>query len=112
MDSNLRRYPRAPLTGTVKFYEWNRPLSADAAEISGNGMFVRTDAALAEGTLVTLRLSIPGAQKGFTVLGRVVRTVRGNRLKPPGLGITFVDIASGDRRSVLEYVARRTLRAA
>ncbi len=112
MDSNHRKYPRAPLTGTVKFYEWNRPVSADAAEISGNGIFVRTDVGVREGTLVTLRLAIPGVHKGFTVLGKVVRTVRGGLLKPPGLGIHFVDIASADRRSVLEYVARRTLRAA
>jgi Tfp pilus assembly protein PilZ len=112
MDSNLRKYPRAPLTGTVKFYEWNRPLSADVAEISGNGIFVRTDAVLSEGAMVTLRLAIPGAVRGFTVLGKVVRTVRGGLLRPPGLGIEFVDISAADRRSVLEYVARRTLRAA
>jgi hypothetical protein len=38
--------------------------------------------------------------------------VRGSLLKPAGLGISFVDIAAGDRRSIHEYVARRMLRAA
>ncbi|MGQ0503717.1 MAG: PilZ domain-containing protein [Myxococcaceae bacterium] len=112
MDSNSRKYPRAPLTGTVKFYEWNRPLAAEAAEISGSGIFVGTQAPIAEGALITLRLSLPGSSRGFTVLGRVVRTVRGGMLRKAGLGVDFVDITPGDRRQILDYVARRTERAA
>ena len=112
MAPNSRKYPRAPLSGTVRFYDWNRPLSADATEISASGMFLRTESTLPEGSMVTLRVSLPGLQKAFTVLGKVVRTVRGSLLRPPGLGIQFVDISAQDRRTVLEYVARRTLRAA
>src|SRR5881227_235010 len=49
MEANQRKYPRAPLSGTVKFFEWNRPFHADATEISANGLFVRTPASLSEG---------------------------------------------------------------
>lgn len=112
MEPNSRKYPRAPMSGTVRFYEWNRPMQADAAEISGNGMFLRTPSVLPEGSMVTLRLMLPGLDRAFTVLGKVVRTVRGSILKPAGVGVEFVDIASSDRRSILEYVARRMLRAA
>ncbi len=112
MESNLRQYPRAPLTGTVRFYEWNRPHQADAAEISANGMFLKTSSTLPEGSMVTVRVSIPGVARAFTVLGKVVRTVRGNLLRPGGMGISFVDIAAADRRNIVEYVARRALSAA
>lgn len=112
MEPNSRKYPRAPLSSPVRFYDWNRPLQADATEISANGIFLRTESSLPEGTMVTLRVALPGIQAAFTVLGKVVRTVRGSLLRPPGLGIQFVDIAAADRRNILEYVARRTLRAA
>lgn len=112
MSIEHRKYPRAPLSGTVKFFEWNRPHQAAAAEISGNGVFLRTHSALGEGAMVTLRLSIPGLARPFTVLGKVVRTVRGSLLHPSGVGIEFVDIAPTDRRSIIDYVARRTLRVA
>ena len=101
------------MTGTVRFCDWNRPLSAEAQEISANGIFLRSETnVLPNGAVVTMQVALPGLQKAFTVMGKVVRTVRGSLLKPPGLGIQFVDIAAADRRMVLEYVARRTLRTA
>jgi c-di-GMP-binding flagellar brake protein YcgR len=112
MGANQRKYPRAPLSGTVKAYEWNRPFHANAGEISANGMFLRTPATLPEGAMLTLRLSIPGLDRAFTVLGKVVRTVRGGFLRPSGMGIHFVDISAGDRRSILQYVDQRGARAA
>ena len=109
---NQRRYPRAPLSGTVKFFDWNRPMHGEPTEISGEGMFLKTPDALPEGTMLTLRLALPGLAQAFTVLGRVVHTVRGGLFRPPGMGIRFVDIPAGARRSILDYVSRRTLRPA
>ncbi len=102
-----RKYARAPLTGPVKVFEWNKLVQAGADQISAGGVFLKTPTALAEGSLVTVRLMLPGLERAFTVLGKVVRTVRGNLLRPPGLGVWFVDIAQGDRESILDYVARR-----
>jgi hypothetical protein len=112
MFENHRQYPRVPLSGLVKFYEWNRPQQAEAAEISASGMFLRTDTLLPEGTMVTLRVSLPGLTYSFTVLGKIVRSVRGNLLRSAGLGVQFIDIAAADRRIVGEFVARRMMRAA
>jgi uncharacterized protein (TIGR02266 family) len=111
MDEH-RRYPRAPLSGTVKFYDWNRPLQADASEISGDGLFLKTSIPLPEGALVTLRLSIPGLTQAFTVLGKVVRTVRGGMLRPAGMGVQFVDIPASARQHIQHYVAHRALHPA
>lgn len=112
MAANSREYRRAPMSGSVKLYEWNRPYQGVATEISGGGLYLRTEAPLPEGSLVTLRLVIPGLAHAFTVLGKVARTARGGLLRPAGLAIRFVDISASDRRCVLEYVDRRALKAA
>jgi hypothetical protein len=109
---NQRQFPRAPLSGAVKFYEWNRAMHAEASEISGAGIFLKTAEALPEGSLLTLRVSIPGLSAAFTVLGKVVRTVRGGLFRPAGLGVRFIDIQASARASILQYVAERSLRAA
>ncbi len=110
--SEPRRFPRAPLSGTVKFFDWDRAGHADATEISGEGIFLKTPGVLPEGSLLTLRLSIPGLAQAFTVLGKVVRTVRGGLLKPAGMGVRFIDIPAAARARILEYVAQRSLRPA
>lgn len=109
-----RAYPRAPLTVPVRYFEWNRVRDATAAEIGGNGMFLRTDSLLPEGTLITVRLALPGARRAFTVLARVVRVVRGGpgSQRSTGMGIAFVDLQSADRALVLDYVYARRRAAA
>jgi uncharacterized protein (TIGR02266 family) len=106
--NNLREFPRAPMSGTVKFFEWNQPSAAEGTEISGGGMFLRTRAVLAEGAMLTVRVTLPGLKRAFTVLGKVVRTVKGGLFSPSGMGVRFVDLSPGDRQTILEYVARRT----
>jgi len=104
--------PRAPLTGPVKFYDWNRPQQAEALEIWGGGVFLMTNAPLAEERLITLRLQLPDGSRPFTVLGKVVRTVKGSVLRPGGMEIRFVDLSAGDRKAIDRYVQQRPLRAA
>ncbi len=106
--NNHRAYDRAPMSGPVKFFEWDRPAQAEGTEISAGGMFLRTRAVLAEGAMLTVRVTLPGVKRAFTVLGKVVRTVKGGLLAQPGMGVRFVDLSPGDRQSILEYVARRT----
>ena len=107
MSINHREYERTPMSGAVKFFDWNQPRNAEGTEISGNGIFLRTRDVLAEGAMVTLRVTLPGIKHAFTVLGKVVRTARGGLFTPPGMGVRFVDLAPSDRRVILEYVARR-----
>ena len=108
MDTNHRKFPRAPMSGPVKFFDWNQSRQAEVTEISGGGIFLRTREVLAEGAMVTLRVTLPGLKRAFTVLGKVVRTVKGGIFSPPGMGVRFVDLTPGDRKTILEYVARRT----
>lgn len=112
-NQGQREFPRAPLSEIVRFFDWNEPFDAQATEIGGGGLFLQTERPIAEGSLLTLRVKLP-AGATFTVLGRVVRTVRGGwgRLRKPGLAIQFMDLSAADRQSVLAYVARPTAQAA
>jgi type IV pilus assembly protein PilZ len=112
MVSNHREYDRVPLTGPVKFFLWDKALAADAAELSEGGMFLRTPNPLPEGTMLTIRIALPGPERAFTVLAQVIRTVRGGMLRPPGMGLRFVDLSAADRRRVKEHVAERTRKVA
>jgi hypothetical protein len=112
-NQGQREFPRAPLCETVRFFAWNEPFDAQAAEIGGGGLSLQTELPIAEGTLLTLRVSLP-ASSSFTVLGKVIRTVRGGwgSLRKAGLAIQFLDLGATDRQAVLAYVARHQARAA
>lgn len=107
MRNENREFHRAPLSAPVKFFEWNRAQAADAVEISASGIFLKTKVLLAEGSMLTLRLSLPGLKRAFTVLGKVVRTVKGGLLAQPGMGIQFLDLRPADRNVILAYVSSR-----
>ena len=107
MRHENREFHRAPLTAPVKFFEWDRARAADAVEISASGIFLKTKLLMAEGSMVTLRLTLPGLKRAFTVLGKVVRTVKGGLLAPAGMGIRFLDLRPADRDVIAAYVASR-----
>ncbi len=102
--------PHTPLTGLVRYWEWNQPRTAEGVEISGNGVFLRTQHVLGEGTHLTVRLELP-ALPGMTVLGRVVRTVHGGTLAKPGMGIRFLDLTPEQHRRIVSFVEQRVLSA-
>ncbi|RMG19492.1 MAG: hypothetical protein D6729_05060 [Deltaproteobacteria bacterium] len=104
-----RRFRRAAVARRVEFFDDGRPVTARAREISGGGVFVETDRPLPEGRFLTLRLDLADAGRPLTILGRVVRTVRGSLSgrKVPGMGIEFVDIRYQDRQRLLDCVGAR-----
>lgn len=106
MSIELRQASRAPLSGAVRFWDWNQPRTAEAREVSVGGIFVATREPLPEGSHVTLRIELPG-QRGMTVLGRVVRTVKGGLLAVAGMGIRFLDLSPAQRQLITDFVDRR-----
>ena len=114
-DTMQRAFPRAPFTGNVTFFEWGHPREGVAAGIGGNGVFVRTRDLSPVGSFVTLRLHLPLPRNAaFTVLGKVVRVVRGGGggMTPSGMGIEFLDIGAGHRQDLLEFIRSRAPAAA
>ena len=109
MNPDNREFNRAPLTTRVKFFEWGNAQSADAIEISGSGIFLKTQMLLSEGSMLTLRVALPGLKGAFTVLGKVVRTVKGGLFSPAGMGIRFLDLRPAERDVIVAYVSQRAL---
>lgn len=109
MMRDRREFQRAPMSGGVKLFQWGTLVPAEAAQISANGIFVRSKDVLPEGTTVTLRLALPGLHRAITVLGRVVRTVKGGLFAAPGMGIRFLDLLPSERAVVVGYVSRRAV---
>lgn len=100
-----RQGDRVPFAQRVEYFCWNRPKTGRGVEISADGLFLNTDELLPEGSMMTLRLRLPGAARAFTVLGRVARVVLGGLTQNPGMGIHFLDIRPGDRDRIAQYVA-------
>jgi len=57
---------RVTFSHAVDYFCWDRPKKAQALEISAEGIFLRTDEVLPEGSMVTLRLQLPGAPRALT----------------------------------------------
>lgn len=104
MTTEKRQNSRVPFTEKVEYFCWDQRKSANGFEISAEGMFLRTPDILPEGSMITIRLALPGLSRGFTVLGRVVHVVLGARR---GMGVRFLDIAPRDRDRIEAYVATR-----
>ncbi len=107
--SNDREFPRARVKTEVKMFRWADTMVGHLTEVSANGLFVAAKETLPEGTLLTLRLLLPGVKRAFTVLGRVVRTARGGFFTPPGMGIRFLDISAKDRELISAFVSEHAV---
>jgi c-di-GMP-binding flagellar brake protein YcgR len=107
-----RVHERVPFTAEVRYFDWDHARTAPARELSAGGVFLCTGSPLSEGRLVTLRIELRGVDEAFTVLARVVRTVRGSALRDSGMGLEFIDISSQHRALVRQYVAARSEPAA
>lgn len=108
--SEHREFPRAPIGVAVRYWEWGTARQAEGVELSANGLFLKTTQVLPEGARVTVRLELPG-QRGMTVLGEVVRTVKGGLLAVAGMGVRFVDLSPSQRELISDFVAARALPA-
>ena len=112
LNTEKRANSRVPYTEPVEYFCWDQRKNADALEISPDGMFLRASDILPEGSMLTLRVRLPGIGRAFTVLGRVVHVVFGGTTRRRGMGIRFLDIAPSDRDNIVSYVAQRPRLAA
>ena len=109
LEWNTRRHlPRAAFGGHADIFTWDGRSRARLTDLSGSGAFLRCREPLGEGRYVTLRLRLPGG-RAFTVLGKVVRTVRcrSHAARRSGMGLRFIDLSHRDRRDIQAYVRDR-----
>lgn len=86
-----RIYPRAPLELRVHYRTTGSFLVSYTVNLSRGGLFVETDDPLPEGSRVTLRLEVPGAEREVETTALVVWVRREtNEIgEPPGMGMRF-----------------------
>ena len=99
--------PAVPFSQGVRFWVWNQAKAGDGLELSENGIFLKTASVESEGQHVTVRLELPNEER-FTVLGKVVRTVKGGLIAAAGMGIRFMDLTPSQRQSIGQFVAMRS----
>ena len=82
------------------------------AEVFNSGVYCGNYCAVPQGGFAYAYTFYWGGSRAFTVLGKVVRTVKGSRFRPGGMDVRFVDLAAPDREAVSSYVSRRMMKAA
>ncbi len=84
-----------------------QPHPVTTVDVSEAGLRFTCDVELPEGTLVDIRLDLPGSSGGITVAGRVVQSNREAAVS--GAAIRVVDLSAEDRRLLAEYLSEAAL---
>jgi len=95
-----RRSERANYVIRVDYKTVDELFSEFARNINEGGLFVETDTPPGVGCLVALEFRIPGSAEPIQVMGRVVRTSRGDRDESPGMGIEFENLDAQSRELI------------
>jgi uncharacterized protein (TIGR02266 family) len=95
MAEERRSARRVRLSGVRVTYESasGERVEADALDLGGGGVFVRTASPLAVGKRIALEIQVIGERDPWAAIGRVVWTrARGEGEKaPPGMGVKLID---------------------
>ena len=78
-----------------------------SGDISEGGVFVSTYRALAQGSLVDLEFSLPGAEHPLRARGEVRWHRDATPHGPPGVGISFDELSEDDREAIHRFCTMR-----
>jgi uncharacterized protein (TIGR02266 family) len=78
-----------------------------SGDISEGGVFVSTYRALAQGSLVDLEFSLPGATQPLHARGEVRWHRDATPHGPPGVGISFDELSEDDRKAIHRFCTMR-----
>jgi uncharacterized protein (TIGR02266 family) len=101
-----RAHPRAAITIEIEFKEEIDFFKSYLLNISGGGLFVKTDEALLLDTVVHLRFTLPRDSRLIQVEGKVVwcNPKGGRGYFPKGIGIKFTNLDSDDAERIKAFV--------
>lgn len=102
---NTRRFPRTPVALLVQyrfdsFQDFTTEYSVD---LSPGGIFLRTDAAPALGSLVELQFSLKGGSQLIEAIGKVTRVMPAQGNQPGGIGVEFLH-SDPESRALIEQL--------
>ncbi len=101
-----RGEPRAEVAFEVHYQTAQEFLSAYSRNISGGGIFIRTQQPPPLNQKVQLRFTMPGIAHPFECEGIVVWSspVPSRGVLPSGMGIKFLDLDPESRQLIVEFV--------
>jgi type IV pilus assembly protein PilZ len=109
MLDERRRDPRARSGGLIHCESAaGMELVSRWLDLGPGGLFVEADEPIPVGTLLTLEIEIPGESATASATGRVtwVREALSADGKPPGMGVTFIDVDDAVRASIDRFLER------
>ena len=101
-----REQPRGEVEVEVQYRTVQEFLAAYARNISGGGIFIRSQRVLSLNQPVRLRFTLPGVSRRFETGGIVVwsNPSPSRSSLPSGMGIKFMDLDSTSRGVIEEFV--------
>lgn len=101
---NRRSHRRVPieLTGLL-LAPAMEPHKVTTVDVSEAGLRFACEVELPQGTLVDLRLELPGSDRAITIAGRVVQSIRESAGR--GAAIRVVDLSTDDRRLLTRFLS-------
>lgn len=106
-EKSRRRQPRAPLSFSLAFRDRKSLVKATSVDISGLGVFIKTEKPLEEGSHFNLKMLLPGQSEPLRLGCEVVwrRTRTGDaEAAPLGMGVKFIQMTAEDRRLLEEAI--------
>jgi uncharacterized protein (TIGR02266 family) len=99
---------RGEVAFEIKYQTAQEFLSAYSGNISGGGIFIRTEEPLPLNHEVRIRFTLPGMNHQFDCRGIIVWANPSSRQSflPSGMGIKFVDMDEAARKLINEFVQK------
>lgn len=105
LDRDRRKQPRVVVSIAVDIETEHNFYASKTRDISTGGLFVETDAPLAIGAQLVLRMRL--RQKHFLTLAEVMWQLVDESERPVGVGVRFVDAPRSMRSAIDEFVRLR-----
>ncbi len=105
-DINKRKHVRVPVDFEVQFTFDNKQHTAEALNLSIDGMFLKTSYMLLLGDMVELFFHIPKYKEPYWLKARVVwgTWIEGMNLPTSGMGVQFIDLIPEQKEHLEKYI--------
>lgn len=108
--TDRRVEPRAEVDLEVHYRTAQEFLSAYARNISGGGMYIRTQQSLPLNQAVRVRFTLPGVAHTFEIRGIVVwsNPAPSRSSFPSGMAVKFLEVDPKSRKLISDFVTKAT----
>ena len=99
-----RTSPRVAPNIEIVFRESGSFIKSYMLNVSGGGIFIRTDRPLPLDSALAIKMQLPGDSEKMPVQGKVVWSNGHSKAFPAGMGIQFTEVAPGHKEKIDAFV--------